>query len=360
MPISGSIRPAAGPQSTPTPQAARDAATAREAQAIPGAAAPAAPRVDGAAALAAPPKVDGAAPAAAPAEPKVDAWRIEALARKERESTQALLAAKAEREALSRDRAAFDARAKSLEDRESRVNALEQRLQSYRYNPHLALQDLGQFGVTFEQLAQAVAQGAASPEQIAAAEAAAARRDVEDLRRRQEESEQSRVTQEEQRRKEEVAARQRDAREREERDRRAAAQAEAEATAQWKSELAREVAKDPGHYPIMAARADRGAVDLAFQWAEDFLAKQGRVPDNAEVLEGVETMLEAEAAELQSAVAAGRGSAPAPRRPPAALSNDMGPAPRAFAQPGRRGPPDEAERKARTIQALDRILGRAP
>ncbi len=380
MPIAGTIRPVSGPQSTPTPQAARDAyaaAHAAEAVAAPLAApapvegvprgrAASAPIPAGSAGAPAP-GAEGAAGAGAAGEggakpdQKVDAWRIEAFARQQREATQALLAAKAEREALARDRAGLEQRTKVLTDRETRIDAVEQRLQSYRYNPHLALQDLAQYGVTFEALAQAVAQGTATPDQIAAAEAAAARRDVDEVRRRQEQGERDRAAQDEQRRKEEAAARQREARDRDERDRRSAAEAEAAAAAQWKGELARAAAANPAKYPIVASRFDRGAADLAFQWAEDFLAKQGRVPENDEVLDGVETMLQAEASEIQAAVAATRGQvAPAPRtRAPAALSNDMRPAP-AFASASRRGPPDEAERRTRTLQTLDRIFGRAP
>ncbi|HEX8915360.1 MAG TPA: hypothetical protein VF796_23610, partial [Humisphaera sp.] len=240
--------------------------------------------------------------------------------------------------------------------REARTKAIEDRLNAYRYNPSLVLQDLAPYGVTFEALAQTVAQGGATPDQFAAAEAAEARREVAEMRRRQEESERTRGEQEEARRKEEAAARQREARERERADARARAEAEQAAATEWKGDIARAVAKDPAKYPIMAARMDRGAADLAFEWADDFLAKQGRVPENEEVLAGVEAMLQKEADEIAQAVAAARGG-PAPlRRPPTSLSNDMRPA--TPLAPARNGPPDEAERRSRTLATLDQIFGR--
>jgi hypothetical protein len=99
-------------------------------------------------------------------EPAVEQWcREAAAAESERARTEARVAQ-------------LRACEKELAERERQIDSLEQRLQRYRYNPHLAPQDLAQYGVPFEMLAEAAAQGAAIPEQFAVAEAAAARREV--------------------------------------------------------------------------------------------------------------------------------------------------------------------------------------
>lgn len=353
MPIAGTITPS-GAVPTPTPSAAREAhaaAKAGAAAAAPAAGAPVAERGR----AAAPATADGAAPTAdqAPAPEQYEAWRVEALARKEREATQARLALKTERETLARERDAHAAREAQMAEREKRISDVEKRLSSYRYNPHLALQDLAAYGVSFEQLAQAVAQGMATPDQIAAAEAASARREVEEFRREQaarEQREQETERDREQReQREQETARQRTERERQE----ARQRAEETATREWQSELKAVIARDPEAFPLVAARLDRGALDVAFGWAEQFLQKEGRVPTNEEVLQAVEADMEADV-DAASRALAGRQRRPA--APPASIGG-LRPGP---AAPAPAGPSSEADRRARALAAIDRAFGRTP
>lgn len=370
MPLSGKITPVGVvPGGTPTPAAARAAEPVTITTAPDKVFNPFAPTNPPATGDRAPAQGTPAAPAAgqapaqgtpgaAPAKPeeRYEAWRVEAIARREREATQARLAAKAERDALAKDREAMESRRTEVEGREKRLEEVDRRLSSYRYNPHLALQDLAQYGVTFEMLAQAVASGMASPDQIAAAEAAGARREVEDFRREQAERDRAAQDRAAQDQADREARRRAAAREGRARDAQAQTQAEADATAEWQGELRSIVAREPDAFPLVSARLDRGAMGAALDWAEGFLAKEGRVPANEEVLRGVEAQMEADAQELVAAAQRRRSGAP----PAATLTNGMRPAP-AGAAPAGPAPGTreyEAQRRARTLAEIDRAMGR--
>lgn len=374
--LSGTIRPSTGAVST-TPAAAKEAppaligARARDAallaQARAAAAAPAPGTAPDPAVLgpergrAAAPVAPAPAPAApapgavAPVEekPAIDALRLEALARRERELNQARLAAKAERDTLAREKAEIDQRQKFVEEREGRLVDIEKRLNSYKFNPHLALADLQQMGVTFEMLAQAVVQGAATPEQIAATEASLARRETEDLRQEMDRRDQERQSETERLLKEQAAQRQREARDAE----RGRAERERAAADEFLAEIRSVALAEKASYPVVAARIDRGALERAYDFAERFLAKENRVPINAEILAGTEAELEAEV-EAEQAALAGRRRPAAP--PAGTLTNRLGPAPQVWEPERPVGPVDEAERRARTLRTLDVIFGRAP
>ncbi len=269
-----------------------------------------------------PPAFRSEQPGAAPAAPPTPATPMEqdAPAAEVDVLREAAAAAAAARKAAAAERAArIREREAELRAREAKIDAVERRLRAWRDRPDLALQDLSEAGVSYEQLSQVVAQGGASPDQIAAAEAAAARREIEELRRGLADREQR------------------------ERADRAAAQERQEkaAIAEFQTELRDAVEASNGAYPILAATMARGSLDSAFRVAEELYAKTGRVPTNEAVLREAERQFQEELAEIQGA-ASGR---------------TRGAAPTAAAAPrGAREP--EGERRARFLGQLSEILNR--
>jgi hypothetical protein len=225
---------------------------------------------------------DAPAPAAAPLEPEQapDSGSVEAL-------REAAVAKASERKAAAAEKAArIRERTAALKEREARIDAVEARLRAWRQRPDLAVEDLSSFGVTFESMAQAVAQGGATPDQIAAAEAAQARQEIAELKR---------------------GLADRDARERADR---IASQRRAEeaAVTSWTEELAETV--DPARHPLVS-HFGQEAFGQALAVAERMYESTGRVPRNAAVLDQLETDLRADLDAAYSA-RAGRGAA-APR-----------------------------------------------
>lgn len=141
-------------------------------------------------------------------------------------------------------------------------------------------------------LAEAVARGEATTDQIAAAEAAEARREVAELRQQRE---QDRID----------AAR---------RDQAARVAAERAAVEDFKTDL-RGVVEASAEFPIVAATVDRGALDHAYSVGEELYSRTGRVPSAEEVLRETEARLRGELQEITGRVS---GRAPAPRGSPTA------------------------------------------
>ncbi len=284
MPLSGTIRPAGAPRS-----------------AIPGA--DAAPVFRG---EVAPQPGAGAAPDAAPEQSSIEILREAAAA-----ATAARKAAAAETAVRAKDREA------ALRAREQRVDAIDQRLRTWRNRPDVALSDLGQYGVTFEQLAQTIAAGGeVTPDQLAAAEAAQARAEVAELRRG--------LEQREQREAQDRVASQREA--------------QVRAKSEFTSELI-ETAAASGRHPLLAHFGAK-AGDVVWQEAERQAAAIGGIPEAEGVLDAVEESL---AAEIEGAMSARSGRRPAPR---------------GAANAGERGAGEsEAERRARFLSRLSEILG---
>jgi hypothetical protein len=214
------------------------------------------------------------------ADAPVEEWRRQASERR----------VASERAAL---RTELRARDRKLAEAESRLTSVQRRLDTYRHSPHLALQDLGDLGVSFDMLAQAVANGSATPDQLAASAVDELRREVADLR-----SERDRERQE-------AAQRQELAR----------AAAEREAVAEYKDEIRGALESAAAQYPVLSATLDRGSIDTAFEVADRLFNETGRVPSHDEVLRATEKQLAGELAELQRALAGrpddGQPSAPA-------------------------------------------------
>ena len=218
------------------------------------------------------------ASSAPPADEVHDALRVEAA--------QARLArARDAREVALKERTA------ELEKNKEILAGIEARLQSYRHRPDLVLQDLGEYGVSFESIAEAVARGnEVTPEQVAAAEAAQARREVAQLRA---EREQERA----------------EAAQRQEAGRVARERAAVEG---WKDDARGVVEASPERFPIVSAMVDRGSVDHVYGVAEEMYARTGRVPSTEEVLAETERRFAADLNEITGRT--GRRPAQGPAR----------------------------------------------
>ncbi len=227
----------------------------------------------------------------------------------------AAVAAKAEER---RSRAAdVRRREKGLAEREAKLDQVEKRLQAWRQQPQLALEDLAQFGIPFDALANAAISGARTPEQIEAA----LRGEIEQIRSGVQD-----------------ALLQRDQREATERTT-AQRQAEAQARQEFTAELAEAAEAAPDRYPLVRHFGDRASA-YSFQKAEEIFVKTGKVPTHDQVLDAVEQDL---AREIEGATSA-RGRRPAP----------AGSQPRGF-DTGRAGE-SAAERRARFLGTLGGIL----
>ncbi len=259
-----------------------------------------------------------AASPTAPAEPGAAPSAVDVL----REAT---AVAAAERRVRAAERAAqVRERERDLAQREERIRQVENRLRAYKGNPALAIQDLSEFGVQFEDLAQVVANGgSATPDQVLAG----VRAEVEALRNGVREAEVRREQHE-------AAARST-----------AQRAAERDAKAAYVEEITDAASQNAERYPLIKHFGER-ATDALWEASEALFAKTGKVPGSADVLDAVETEL---AREIEAATSARSGRRPAP-------SGDG----RSYAQhasiAGPRAGATEAERRRAFLGHLDQLL----
>lgn len=318
MALEGSITPAGVPAGTPTPSIGKVVFGNAEAPPV----APPAPE----------PKVEEKAPEA-PKE--VESWRLAALSQKEKAIREQAAQAKADRAAAQAEREAVQ--------RERQAYAERQNV--YRQNPLQLLQD---HGFDYDGVTRFVAQGGWSPEQQAAAQQAAQVQAINELARRQEADRQAFIAQRE--------ADLKAAQEREEQER---TQAEQEAVAEFKQELADFVKAEPDAYEMISL-AGPNAMDAVFTRIEEHYQKTGERLSNKAAADAVEADLVAEAERVIAASKKLKSKFAPPPPPPApppvtrTLTNAMKP-PVAAAPPAHE---NEAERRARVTRQIEQAWGR--
>jgi hypothetical protein len=318
MALEGSITPAGGPATAPTPSVGKVVFGNAEAPPV---VPPPAPE----------PKAEEKAP-----EPvkEVESWRLAALSQKEKAIRESAAQAKADRAAAQAEREAVQRERQAWAERQS----------IYRQNPLQLLQD---HGFDYDGVTRFVAQGGWSPEQQAAAQQAAQIQAINELARRQEADRQAFIAQRE--------ADLKAAQEREEQER---TQAEQEAVTEFKEELSSFVKAEPDAYEMIGL-AGQGAMDAIFARIEEHYQKTGERLSNKAAADAVEAELIAEAEKVINASKKLKGKfAPPPAPPPPTtrtLTNAMKPP---VAPPPTGHTESEQERRARVTRQIEQAWGR--
>lgn len=338
MPIEGTITPASSPAPisgpgtfTPsTPTAPHGAEPQKPVEA----AAP--PTADGGK-LEAKPQLDAdGEPVETKKEDGDEAWRLAALANKEKAARKRAEEAKQAEQGLKALKAEIEAREARLKEMETLQTA---RMSEYRSDPLKLLRD---FGLDYNQVSEFVARGNWTPEQAAAMQlknaqetAAKAASEVAALRKEQQEREAQLRKELGQR---EVQSRQ---------------QQEAQAVASYKNEIRSLLEAEPEVYELSLRDPDN-AVEAVYAYVDEVFEQTGKMPTTKQAADYLENKIFEQLSEVisKSKKFAPKQDKPAPAR---TLSNRMAPSGSA-ADTTNRQRETENERRARVIADIEKVM----